>query len=160
IQKKVQAEAGPVPGRDAQGAGILGANGQPQMSAAAVAPRWGGSGWTGFNNKGKAGRRYEPFFTDPLGVWGGAGNGVGAGFCCDPAERLIATLHPNHTWEKVAFDPWQRAEWDTNDTLLVTDPRNDPDIGDAFSRLPSSDYLPSWYGLRTDPLLAPAAAQR
>ncbi|RYF32762.1 MAG: toxin, partial [Comamonadaceae bacterium] len=52
----------------------------------------------------------------------------------DPAERVIATLHPNHTYEKVAFDPWQQATYDVNDTcalrnLQTGDPRTDPDIG-------------------------------
>ena len=46
IQKKIQAEPGPV------------AEGGP-----AVSPRWVGSGWTIFNNKGKPVRQYEPFFS-------------------------------------------------------------------------------------------------
>jgi hypothetical protein len=39
----------------------------------------------------------------------------------DPAERVIATLHPNHTYEKVVFDPWQQTTYDVNDTCA---PRN------------------------------------
>ena len=35
----------------------------------------------------------------------------------DPLERVVATLHPNHTYEKVVFDPWQQATWDVNDTV-------------------------------------------
>jgi hypothetical protein len=46
IQKKIQAEAGPL------------AEGGPVVS-----PRWVGSGWTIFNNKGKRVRQYEPFFS-------------------------------------------------------------------------------------------------
>ncbi len=37
----------------------------------------------------------------------------------DPAERVIATLHPNHTYEKVVFDPWQQTTYDVNDTCAA-----------------------------------------
>src|SRR6185436_12149168 len=52
----------------------------------------------------------------------------------DPAERVIATLHPNHTYEKVVFDPWHQTTYDVNDTCALRnaqtgDPRSDPDIG-------------------------------
>ena len=46
IQKKIQAEPGPV-----------------VDAGPVVNPRWVGSGWTIFNNKGKPVRQYEPFFT-------------------------------------------------------------------------------------------------
>ena len=42
----------------------------------------------------------------------------------DPVERVIATLHPNHTYEKVVFDPWQQTTYDVNDTCA---PRNAAD---------------------------------
>ena len=68
----------------------------------------------------------------------------------DPVERVVATLHPDHTYEKVAFDPWrQTITWDVNDTVL-SDPRTDPDVGDYFVRLPANDYLPTWYQERID----------
>jgi len=40
---------------------------------------------------------------------------------------VIATLHPNNTWEKNIFDPWCEISWDVNDTVLL-DPRIDADI--------------------------------
>ncbi|MFZ4699194.1 MAG: SpvB/TcaC N-terminal domain-containing protein, partial [Candidatus Methylumidiphilus sp.] len=46
IQKKIQAEPGPL------------VEGGPVVN-----PRWVGSGWTIFNNKGKPVRQYEPFFS-------------------------------------------------------------------------------------------------
>ena len=64
IQKKIQAESGPAPRRDDNGTIILGADGHPLMTPDDVSPRWVGSGWTVFNNKGKPVRQYEPFFTD------------------------------------------------------------------------------------------------
>ena len=40
---------------------------------------------------------------------------------------MIATLHPNNTYEKVVFDPWHQKTFDVNDTVAM-DPRTDPDI--------------------------------
>jgi len=34
----------------------------------------------------------------------------------DPMQRVIAALHPNHTYEKVVFDTWQQTTYDVNDT--------------------------------------------
>ncbi len=159
-QKKIQAEPGPVPRRDANGKIIVGADGQPEMTPNNVSPRWVGSGWTVFNNKGKPVRQYEPFFTDTHRFEFDVRIGVSPVLFYDPVERVVATLHPNHTWEKVVFDPWRQEAWDVSDTLLVVDPKTDPDVGDFFRRLPDADYLPTWHALRTAPAHALAANQR
>jgi RHS repeat-associated protein len=117
IQKKIQAEPGPI------------IDGGPIVN-----PRWVGSGWTIFNNKGKPVRQYEPFFSATHGFEFGVQVGVSPVLFYDPAERVIATLHPNHTYEKVVFDPWQQTTYDANDTSAprnqqTGDPRTDPDIG-------------------------------
>lgn len=117
IQKKIQAEPGPV------------IEGGP-----VVDPRWVGSGWTIFNNKGKPVRQYEPFFSTTHAYEFGVMVGVSPVLFYDPAERVVATLHPNNTYEKVVFDPWQQTTWDVNDTCAprnaqTGDPRTDPDIG-------------------------------
>ncbi len=150
IQKKIQAE--PQPGLD---------------------PNWVGSGWTIFNNKGKPVRQYEPFFStlaDKRHRFEFARiQGVSRTLFYDPVERVVATLHPNHSYEKVVFDPWQQATWDVNDTVatwdvndtvLVADPRTDPDVGGFFRRLPEAEYLPTWHALRIDPAHAAAFAAR
>lgn len=131
IQKKIQAEPGPV------------VAGGPDVD-----PRWVGSGWTIFNNKGKPVRQYEPFFSPTHDFQFARIEGVGSILFYDPVERVVATLHPNHTWEKVVFDAWQQATWDVNDTVLETDPKNDPHAGDFFRRLPDSEYLPAWHTQR------------
>ena len=101
IQKKIQAEPGPlVPG------------------GADVDPRWVGSGWTIFNNKGKPVRQYEPFFSATHRFEFARTEGVSPVLFYDPVGRVVATLHPNHTWEKVVFDPWRQESWDVNDTVL------------------------------------------
>lgn len=131
IQKKIQAEPGPV------------VEGEPE-----VAPRWVGSGWTIFNNKGKPVRQYEPFFSATHQFEFARRVGVSSILFYDPVERVVGTLHPNHTWEKVIFDPWRQEMWDVNDTVLVADPKSDPDVGDFFSHLPDPDFLPTWYAQR------------
>ena len=129
IQKKIQAEPGAVD------------NG-PYRN-----PRWAAKGWTIFNNKGKPVRQYEPFFS-PLSKGQqfefGAAVGVSSILCYDPLERLVATIHPNQTYEKVVFDPWGQVVWDLNDTVAQDDPTADADVGNFFKRLPPADYSPTW----------------
>jgi hypothetical protein len=107
-----------------------------------------GTGAKVYNNKGKPVRQYEPFFS-PTHKFGIEQWGVSSTLFYDPVERVVATLHPNHSWEKVVFDPWQQQTFDVNDTVLnadgTTNPKLDEDVKDFFSRLPESDYLPTWY---------------
>ena len=136
IQKKVQAEPGPVV---AQGP--------------SVTSRWVGSGWTIFNNKGKPVRQYEPFFSATFDFEYGVAVGVSPILFYDPVGRVVATLYPDHSWEKVAFDPWHQASWDGNDTVLIPNasspnPSLDADVGVYFQRLPRADYFPTWFSQR------------
>jgi RHS repeat-associated protein len=148
IQKKIQAEP-------EKNNGIVGP------------PRWVGSGWTIFNNKGNPVRQYEPFFSqlppaERHHFEFGVRVGVSPVLFYDPAERVIATLHPNHSYEKVVFDPWRQTTYDVNDTIKAPagagippfDPKNDPEVGKYFQRLLDTEYLPTWYDLRTDPAKA------
>ncbi|HVG33225.1 MAG TPA: SpvB/TcaC N-terminal domain-containing protein [Pyrinomonadaceae bacterium] len=163
VQKKTQAEAGPVPLRDPATGLIITAGGQPVMTPGNVSPRWVGTGWTVFNNKGKPIRQYEPFFTDLHRFEFDVRIGVSPVLFYDPAGRTTATLHPDHTWEKVVFGAWQQATWDVSDTVLAVDPRTDPDVGDLFQRLPDTDYLPTWHARRIGGALGTeeqAAAQK
>ena len=143
IQKKIQAEPGAV------------MEGGPTAS-----PRWVGSGWTIFNNKGKPVRQYEPFFDDTHHFRFGNDFGVSPVLFYDAVARVVARLRPNHSWEKVVFDPWQQTTYDVNDTVLnaddSTDPKLDEDVKGFFWRLPDAEYLPTWYEQRltlagTDP---------
>src|SRR5439155_11109529 len=117
--------------------------------------RWVGSVRTVCNNKGKPVRQYEPFFSaTPLYEEERemTDTGVSPILFYDAVERVVATLHPNHTWEKVVFDPWQQTTYDVNDTVLnpdgTTDPKRDADVQGFFARLPDADYLPTWYEQR------------
>jgi RHS repeat-associated protein len=144
LQKKAQAEAGPVPQRDANGGIIVGPDGQPVLTAAAVSLRWVGSGWTIYNNKGKPVRQFEPFFTDRQTFEEDVRIGVSPVIFYDPLARPVATLRPDHSWQKVVFDAWRQESWDVNDTSMIADPKNDADAGPYFARLPETDYLPVW----------------
>jgi RHS repeat-associated protein len=148
IQKKSQAEPGPV-----------------VDNGPVVDPRWVGSGWTIFNNKGKPVRQYEPFFSR-LPAAGhqfefGMQVGVSPILCYDPPGRVVATIYPDHTYQKVVFDPWHLEAWDAGDTVLQADPATDSDVGDFFQRLPPGDYSPTWYSQYTGgSLLEQAAAAK
>lgn len=121
IQKKIQAEPGPVEG--------LGDD---------IDPRWVGSGWTIFNNKGKPVRQYEPFFSRLAEKRHkfefGAEYGVSPTLFYDPVGRVVATLRPDHTYEKVVFDPWRQQTWDVNDTVRL-DPETDEHVGSYMATL-------------------------
>lgn len=141
IQKKIQAEPGPLDVND--------------PASPTVNPRWVGSGWTIFNNKGKPVRQFEPFFSATHGFEFGMQVGVSPILFYDPVERVVATLHPNHTYEKVVFDPWQQTTYDVNDTCAARnaqtgDPRTDPDIGgyveEYFKTQPTS--WQTWHAQR------------
>ena len=142
IQKKVPAEPGPL-----------------EPGGASLPRRWVGGGWTIFNNKGKPVRQYEPFFTATHKFEFAVQRGVSPTLFYDPAARVVATLHPNQTYEKVRFDPWWQQSWDVNDTVTL-DPATDPDVAAWFSRLNPGEYTPGWLALRTDPAHAALAALR
>jgi RHS repeat-associated protein len=130
IQRKARAEQGSI------------INGGPVVS-----PRWVGTGWKIFNNKGKPVRQYEPFFSATHSFEFGVQVGVSPIVFYDPVERVVATLHPNHSYEKVRFDPWRQENWDANDTVL-DDPRTDEDVAGIASRYfaaqPVSPPTPPW----------------
>lgn len=128
IQTKIPAEAGDVQGVPTE-------------------PRWVGSGWTIFNNKGKPIKRFEPFF-DTTHDFKLKLQGVSSTLFYDPLERVVATLHPNHTVEKIVFTPWEQASWDENDTVLIADPRTDEHVGAFFKRLAETEILPTWHAAR------------
>jgi YD repeat-containing protein len=129
IQQKIQAESEKINGTEGS-------------------PRWVGSGWTIFNNKGKPVRQYEPFFSATHHFEFAKTVGVSPVLFYDPLERVVATLHPNHSYEKVVFNPWRQMTYDVNDTVLIKDPKDDLHVSDFFARLPESDYLPTWYAQR------------
>ncbi|WP_083370209.1 SpvB/TcaC N-terminal domain-containing protein [Chromobacterium sphagni] len=161
IQSKIPAEGGDAPLREPMrllpdgdavpAALLLDGEGQPLLGPARV--RWVGKGRTVFNNKGKPVKQYQSFFSsthlfEPERQL--RETGFASILLYDPPGRLVATLHPDHSYEKAVFDPWSLQKWDANDTVTRLDPRADPDVGGYFRLLPETDYLPSWYAQRSD----------
>ncbi len=159
LQTKIPAEPGPAPTRAANVAlpsgdiapGALNLVGNTPVPGPAN-PRWVGKGRTVYNNKGKPVKQYEPFFSSTHLYESEpelTDTGVTPILFYDPLERTVATLHPDHSYEKVVFDPWRQETWDGNDNCAQSDPKNDPDVGDFFKLLPNADYIPSWYDARS-----------
>ncbi|MFF8610710.1 SpvB/TcaC N-terminal domain-containing protein [Streptomyces sp. NPDC015346] len=158
VQHKTRAEPGPL------------TEGGP-----VVTPRWVGTGWTVFDNKGRPVRRYEPFFTATPAFEADVTAGVSSVLFHDPVGRVVATLHPQHTYDKAVFGPWDRTDYDTNDTCAphgtqTGDPRTDPDVRGLVARHfaapppagPPADWEP-WHARRIGGTLGPheqAAATR
>ena len=152
IQTKAQVEPGPLDLTD--------------KKAPSIDKRWLGSGWTIFNNKGKPVQQFEPFFATDHTYTHAKTRGVSSTLLYDPLERVVATLHPNHTYEKVVFDPWCQETFDTNDTILcgrtveavnsleALDPTEDKHVGKWFAKLAPSLFLPTWYHTRINEDLA------
>lgn len=121
VMTKVQAEPGPVPVIDADGHIVRDEDGSPQTQFASS--RWVGTGRTVFNNKGKAIKKYEPFFSATFAYedeaevveWG-----VTPILFYDPVGRLVRTDFPDGTNTKVVFDAWTQESWDQNDTVAGT----------------------------------------
>lgn len=116
IQRKIRAEPGPV----SEGGSIIN-------------PRWVCSGYIVFDNKSNPISQYEPFFSHDHKFQFGVRAGVSSMLFYDPMNRVVATLHPNHIYEKVVFDPWRQVSYDANDTICqrrrqTGDPRTDLDI--------------------------------
>lgn len=160
LQRKVQAEPGEAPQRAAVmplpsgdlAPGELVRDAQGRVVMAPAARRWVGTGRTVFNNKGKPVKQYEPFFSStPLYEEERelTDTGVTPVLFYDPAERVVATLHPNHAYDKVVFDAWQETTYDANDTVL-SDPRTDADVrgyvAGYFATQPAS--WQTWYEQR------------
>jgi RHS repeat-associated protein len=123
VMKKVQAEPGLAPYRDASGNLVHTEDGQLDLAHAGA--RWVGSGRTVLNNKGNPIKQYEPFFSATSGYeeeedlvqWG-----VTPILHYDALGRLVRTEHPDGTSSRVLFSPWREEAWDANDTVL--DPGN------------------------------------
>ncbi len=121
----------------------------------AAVPQWVGSGWTIFNNKGKPVLQYEPFFSPTHEFEFARTAGVSSTLFYDPLGRVVATLHPDHSWEKARFDPWRHELWDVSDTCQQANPADDADVGDFFERVDPGRYLPSWLDQRLDGAMGP-----
>ena len=155
VMKKVQAEPGLAPARDAHG--LLQHTTGGDLVQQITAQRWVGTGRTIVDNKNNPIKKYEPFFdsspafTDEREL---VELGVTPILRYDPLGRLIRTDNPNGTFSRVEFDPWQQISFDENDTVLesqwhatrqnlpTTDPeRRAADKAAAHAHTPTVTYF-------------------
>lgn len=167
IQSKIQAEPGDanirqdpsvLAGGDIAPGQLIRNPDQTLKTPEKVDRRWVGTGRTAYNNKGKPVRKFESFFSsthlyEPEPEM--TDTGVSTTLFYDPLSRVIATLHPDHSYDKVVFNPWQQTIHDRNDTLVARDgetgdPRTDPDIGGFVRRYFTArpKFWTTWHSLR------------
>ena len=119
-------------------------------TAPSVDPRWIGSGWTIFNNKGKPVRQYEPFFNATQDFEFGADGRRQLDACSTTRwggswRRSIPT-RAGRRWSSTRGG---RIAGTRTTPCLITDPSADPDVGAYFLRMPAADYMPTWYAQRS-----------
>ena len=115
ILTKIQAEDGDAYERDGNGVLIL------PLNKVNTTNRWVGNGRTIINNKGKAVKQYEPYFSSTSDYEDESElreYGVTPVIHYDPLGRVIKTDMPDGTFTKVEFDCWTQWNYDQNDTVL------------------------------------------
>lgn len=119
--KKMQAEPGPAPIRDAHGQLQRDVHGNLLRPTTAPDVRWVGTGRTVVDNKGNPVKQYEPFFSRTP-AWETETDLVEEGvtpiLTYDPLGRLIRTDFPDGTFSTLEINPWRQQTSDRNDTVL------------------------------------------
>jgi RHS repeat-associated protein len=86
--------------------------------------RWLGNGKTVVNNKGKAVKQYEPFFSTTHkfeNLKELVETGVSPINYYDALGRLVKTVMPNKTLSRTEFNSWKQIKYDFNDCILESD---------------------------------------
>jgi len=85
--------------------------------------RWVGNGRIVLNNKGKAVKQYEPYFSvtpfyenQPELIE----TGVSPIVYYDPLSRIVRTEMPEETFTRLEFTPWKRIVYDVNDNVKLS----------------------------------------
>ena len=116
----------------------------------AVSPRWAGLRLDDLRQQGPAG----PAHTSRSSRRRTASSsprrpGSAPSSCYDPPGRVVATLHPDNSWDKDGVRPVVASSTGTATTRsLIADPRADADVGGYFQRLLGTGTFTSWYELR------------
>lgn len=106
---------------DGQGSVLLKRN-QAEPETASGPLRWIVNGKSVLNNKGKAVKQYEPYFTQQSTCRAEGDTqeeiGVTPLMYYDAAGRLVRTELPDGTFSRVEFSPWHVKSFDANDTAV------------------------------------------
>ena len=120
------------------------------------------NGKTVLNNKGKAVKKYEPYFSTQSTCRAEGDTqeeaGVTALMYYDAVGRLIRTEMPDATFSRVEFSPWFVKTFDANDTVVESQwyrKRNPPPVEEKLPRDPitgelavTSDQRAAWLAAR------------
>lgn len=121
ILRKMRAEPGLVPVRDASGRLMLDGQGSP--SEAFAQERWVGSGRVVYNDKGNPVRQYEPYFATSSAFEPDAAVrqwGVSPTMFYDAMDRLVRTAQPDGSQQQVVYRTWSQEHWDEGDLVKVS----------------------------------------
>lgn len=116
--------------------------------------RWIGNGRTVVNNKGKAVKQYEPYFSvthkyEDLKEL--VETGVTPVMYYDAMGRMVKTEMPDGTFSKTEFNSWKQSVYDQNDTVLDSSWYNK-----RFNRLIDAELM----AVGKDPVKEQLAAQK
>ncbi len=173
LMAKSPAAPGLAPKRNAAGALVLGADGEPVLAQAS--PRWIGTGRVIFDDKGQPVKRYEPYFSATAEFESETElveHGAGTVSIYDPVGRVVRVDHPDGSFSKTVFSAWETETWDQNDTVLDSDwyaqrhllPQTDPQgraarLAADCARTPGIAHLDALgRGCQTDALVGLDAA--
>jgi YD repeat-containing protein len=123
LMSKAQAEPGPAPARGPDGHLLHDAGGALVMQDTAPALRWIGSGRIVYDSKGRAVKRYEPFFSSTPEFETEAElveTGVSSVTHYDPLGRPVRIDSPDGTFARIETSPWETRSFDQNDTVMAS----------------------------------------
>ena len=109
---------------------------------------WVVSGRTVYNNKGKPVMQYLPFFSDKAEYESReeaeAKQPKPAILHCDPLSRIIRCDKPAGFFTKTQFSPWEKKDYDENDTIRDSswEPKGDEDLRDAWEKAAATYNTP------------------
>ncbi|KAH8148314.1 uncharacterized protein LAJ45_07767 [Morchella importuna] len=113
-------------------------------------PLWLLSGWEIRDDKGRPVRRFQPTQSPShhFRSQNESADVAATTLLYDAVDRVVGTLNPDRTWNKVVHGPWVQRMYDEGDTVLCEDPAGDVDIGGFVKSLDRALVVPSWHGKR------------
>lgn len=114
-----------------------------------ILPRWLVSNAVVLDRKGRPVREFAPRFSATPTFDQPEEQGPSTIVCYDPVDRPVVTVRADHTFDKTVFDAWSSGSYDAGDTVLISDPRADSDVGGVAAHLTDADVLPSWHAVRS-----------
>ncbi|KAL6818253.1 hypothetical protein GGI42DRAFT_359401 [Trichoderma sp. SZMC 28013] len=62
----------------------------------------------------------------------------------DALQREVVTLFANATWSKTVYSPWSTSQYDVSDTIHISNPSQDKDVGRFVAGILSNMQWNSW----------------